>query len=260
MGPIRGSSSGIGDAAGLSSRRPLVTLTSDFGFGSPYVAAMKATVLRECPDARLLDVSHEVPAFDWAAGAFLLWAGTRHFSPGAVHLAVVDPGVGTERPAVAMELAGSFYVAPDNGLLSLVVEEAAPATPAVVRLRRPAGVSPTFDGRDVFAPAAARLAAGTPLGELGESVDGLAGPSMRGLSRVLWVDRFGNLVTSLRPPVQGLRVASWEIRRQARTYAEAPLEEPFWYVGSMGLVEVALRQARADQALAASAGTPVEPL
>jgi S-adenosylmethionine hydrolase len=244
----------------LSSRRPLVTLTSDFGFGSPYVAAMKAIVLGECPEATLLDVSHEVPVFDWAAGAFLLWAGTRHFSPGAVHLAVVDPGVGTQRRAVALELGGSFYVGPDNGLFSLVVEEAAPAAPAVVRLPRPADASPTFEGRDVFAHAAARLAAGNPLAGLGDSVDGLAGPSVRGLSRVLWVDRFGNLVTSLRPPMHGLRVGSREIHRQARTYAEAPPNEPFWYVGSMGFVEVAVREARADEALAAAAGTPVEPL
>jgi S-adenosylmethionine hydrolase len=132
--------------------------------------------------------------------------------------------------------------------------------PAVVRLDRPADASATFDGRDVFAPAAARLAAGTPLAQLGEAVDGLAGPGLAGLSRVLWVDRFGNLVTSLRPPLQGLRVGWREIRRQARTYAEAPPDGPFFYVGSTGFIEVAVREARADQALGASAGTAVEPL
>lgn len=221
---------------------------------------MKAVVLRGCPEAQLLDVSHEVPAFDWAAGAFVLWAGTRHFDPGAVHLAVVDPGVGGERGAVAFELGGSFYVGPDNGLFGLVVEEARGAVPTVFELFRPPDAAPTFEGRDVFAPAAGRLAAGAPLAELGQPAGGLAGSALSGLSRVLWVDRFGNLVTSLRPPVEALRVGSRVVGQSARTYAEAPLEEPFIYVGSAGFIEVAVREGRADQALGAGVGSQVEPV
>jgi S-adenosylmethionine hydrolase len=102
----------------------LVTLTSDFGEGSPYVAAMKAVLLAGSPATTLVDVSHTVPPFDVVSGAFVLWAGARNFGPGAVHLAVVDPGVGTARRAVAFSLGGSFYVGPDNGLFGLVVSEA----------------------------------------------------------------------------------------------------------------------------------------
>jgi S-adenosyl-L-methionine hydrolase (adenosine-forming) len=236
----------------------LITLTSDFGEGSPYVAAMKARLLAGCQGATLIDVSHSVPAFDVAAGAFVLWAGTRHFEPGAVHLAVVDPGVGGPRRAVAFALRGSWYVGPDNGLFGLVVAEAEPESPIGVELARPPGASPTFEGRDLFAPVAAGLAAsGQPeaLGPpLSQPILGLPpGPPC-----VLWVDGFGNLVTSLKPPVSGLRVNGREVRNLARTFAEAPGDAPFLYVGSMGYVEIGLRQARADHRLGARRGTPVE--
>ena len=237
----------------------LITLTSDFGEGSPYVAAMKARLLEGRPDVVLVDVSHSVRPFDVRGGAFVVWAGTRHFPPGAVHLAVVDPGVGGPRRPVAFELAGSWYVGPDNGLFALVVSEA-PARPAAVELHRPAAASPTFEGRDVFAPAASALAAGQSLASLVTPIhDELAGlPWHRPC--VLWVDNFGNLVTSLKPPVAGLRVSGREVRAAARTYSEAPSDVPFLYVGSMGLIEVGLREARADERLGAGGGSPVEPL
>src|SRR5581483_6807292 len=104
--------------------RPIVTLTSDFGTGSPYVAAMKGAVLGLCPEATVVDVSHAIPAFDIRAGAFVWWAGTRHFPAGSVHLAVVDPGVGSERRAVAARVGESYFVGPDNGLFGMVIEEA----------------------------------------------------------------------------------------------------------------------------------------
>lgn len=217
---------------------------------------MKARLLAGCPEATLIDVSHSVPAFDVVAGAFVLWAGTRDFGPGAVHLAVVDPGVGTARRAVAVEVAGSWYVGPDNGLLGLVLADA-PSPPAAVELRRPELASATFEGRDVFAPAAASLAAGMAPSALGRPVAGeLAGLSLSGPA-VLWVDRFGNLVTSLREAVAGVRVNGVEVRVRARTYAEAPPGTPFLYVGSMGFVELGVRQGRADVALGAGPGTPI---
>ncbi|HKF18279.1 MAG TPA: SAM-dependent chlorinase/fluorinase [Candidatus Dormibacteraeota bacterium] len=236
----------------------LITLTSDFGEGSPYVAAMKARLLAGCHGATLIDVSHSVPAFDVVAGAFVLWAGTRHFEPGAVHLAVVDPSVGGPRRAVAFALRGSWYVGPDNGLFGLVLTEAEPERPTGVELARPPGASPTFEGRDLFAPVAASLAAGSQL-------DGLGPPLSRpllglppGPPCILWVDSFGNLVTSLKPPVSGLRVNGREVQNLARTFAEAPRDAPFLYVGSMGYVEIGLREARADERLGARPGTPVE--
>lgn len=237
---------------------PLVTLTTDFGEGSPYVAAMKAVLLASRPDAVLVDVSHTVPPFDVLSGAFVLWAGTRHFAPGSVHLAVVDPGVGTERRPVAFHVHGSWYVGPDNGLFGLVLEEGPPDQ--AVDLRRPPTASATFEGRDVFAPAAARLAAGAAPAELGRP---LAAPPQRLPARgpvVLWVDGFGNLVTSLRPPAGAVRVNGHDVTRTARTFGDVPAGEPFTFAGSMGYVEVGVREGRADDLLGARSGTLIEPL
>jgi S-adenosylmethionine hydrolase len=221
---------------------------------------MKAVLLGRCPGVTLIDVSHEVPPFDVLQGAFVLWAGTRHFEPGTVHLAVVDPGVGTSRRPIALSLGGSWYVGPDNGLLGLVLEETHASPDVGVELTRAAGASPTFEGRDVFAPAAAALARGSSPESLGRT---LASPPL-GLAVqgpvVLWVDRFGNLVTSLKPPLAGVRIAGRAITSFARTFGEAPSGQPFLYVGSMGFVEVAVRTGRADMLLGAVPGTPVEAL
>jgi len=236
----------------------LITLTSDFGEGSPYVAAMKARLLEGCRGATLVDVGHSVPAYDVVSGAFVLWAGTRHFEQGAVHLAVVDPGVGGQRRPVAFELAGSFYVGPDNGLFGLVLAEAETAPQAAVELRRPSTASPTFEGRDVFAPAAAALCGGRSLGSVGSPLhEPLTALPIRSPA-VLWVDRFGNLVTSVKPPIAALRINGHEVRTAARTFSEAPPGTPFLYVGSMGFVEVGVRESRADERLDARAGSPVE--
>jgi S-adenosylmethionine hydrolase len=218
---------------------------------------MKAVVLAHCPRAQLVDVSHEVPAFDVAAGAFLLWAGTRDFPPGCINLAVVDPGVGTARRRVAVRAGDRFFVAPDNGLLDLVLEEQ-PLETAVV-LQAPPGASRTFEGRDVFAPAAGLLAAGRRLQELGAPAADLTRLPVQG-PRVLWVDRFGNLVTSLKPPVAGVRVNERELRTSVATFGEAPPGQPFHYVGSLGYVEIGVREGRADEVLQAGPGTAVETL
>ena len=239
--------------------RPIVTLTSDFGTGSPYVAAMKAAVLAACPEATLVDVSHSVPAFDIRSAAFVLWAGTRHFGPGAVHLAVVDPGVGTARRPLALRAGDSWYVGPDNGLFGRVLAETERGATEAVELARPEGASATFEGRDVFAPAAGALAAGRPPDELGRPV-APPPPPPETEPVVLWVDAFGNLITSLRPPVAGVRIGAATVERSARTFGEAEPGTLFFYTGSMGLVEVAMREERADALLGARPGTPVSAL
>jgi S-adenosyl-L-methionine hydrolase (adenosine-forming) len=221
---------------------------------------MKAVILARCQEATLVDVSHGIPAFDLHSAAFVLWAGTRHFPPGTVHLAVVDPGVGTARKAVAVQVGGSHYVAPDNGILTTVLREAGPAGDVgAVELARPAGASRTFEGRDVFAPAAAALAAGQPLQRLGGALDTLVRLPEPGPS-VVWVDAFGNLVTNVKPPVRGLRINGYRVEQQAETFGAAPGGRMFHYVGSMGFVEVAVREERADALLGAGPGTPVEVL
>jgi S-adenosyl-L-methionine hydrolase (adenosine-forming) len=234
---------------------PLVTFTSDFGSGSPLVAAMKAVVLAGCPQATLVDVSHEVPRFDVFAGAFMLFAGTRHFGAGSVHLAVVDPGVGSSRRRLAIRAGGRFYVGPDNGLFAIVIEEV--GIQHAVELAPTPGGAPTFEGRDVFAPAAGALASGVPIDSLGHPTDA---PKMLNDTgpRVLWIDGFGNLVTNLKPPVRPMRIHNHYITATATTYAEARPNEPFVYVGSMGYLEVGIRESRADRTLGARAGMKVD--
>lgn len=224
------------------------------------MAALKAAVLRGCPTATLVDVSHSLEPFAIDPASFVLWAGTRHFDATSVHLAVVDPGVGTARRALALEAAGRFYLGPDNGLFSIVLEEAAGIVSAV-ELARPEGASATFEGRDVFAPAAGRLAAGATLADLGRPLEvaGLA-PAPASHPRVVWVDRFGNLVLSLRPPARPLRVGTAEVRFVSRTFGEAPAGTAFCYQGSMGRLEIGVRQGRADAILGVAAGAPVEEL
>lgn len=216
---------------------------------------MKAVVLAGCPRAILIDISHDVPAFDITAGAFVLFAGTRHFGPGSVHLAVVDPGVGTARRRLALRVDGRFYVGPDNGLFAIVVQEL--GFQGAVELEPPDGASLTFEGRDVFAPAAAALAAGAELDSLGVTAEA---PRPLGDSspRILWVDGFGNLVTNVKPPARPLRVHEHEVRALAATYAEAPPKVPFVYLGSMGYLEIGLNADRADRTLGAKAGMRVE--
>lgn len=214
---------------------------------------MKGVILRHCPAAVLVDIAHSVPAFNLRAASFVLWAGTMEFPPGSVHLAVVDPGVGTDRRAIAVEIGGSFYVGPDNGILTQVL---AGGPARGVALGRPPQASATFEGRDVFAPAAAALAAGAKIEELGSEAGDFKLLPDRGPT-VLWVDAFGNLVTSLRPPVAGVRIGSAAITSSARTFGEAPARTLFHYVGSLGLIEVGVREGRADALLGAGAGTPV---
>jgi S-adenosylmethionine hydrolase len=218
---------------------------------------MKAAMLRVCPEALFVDISHEIPPFDISAGGFVLWAGSQDFPPTTVHLAVVDPGVGGERRAIALSTGVALFVGPDNGLFSMLLRHRRGVT--AVELERPPPVSATFEGRDVFAPAAARLACGEPLAALGRPVDDLVVLPDPGKS-VLWVDNFGNLVTNLSPPVGRLQVGDRPVTRSARTYSDAPADEPFWYVGSLGLVEIGLRQGRADVYLGAGTGTPVSVL
>ena len=252
--PTPGKRRGTGSQDPLA-RPPLVTFTTDFGSGSPLVAAMKAMVLAGCPNAVLVDVSHEVPRFDVSAGAFMLFAGTRHFAGGSVHLAVVDPGVGSSRRRLIVEAGGRFYIGPDNGLFAIVIDEVG-LQRTIELAPRPHG-APTFEGRDVFAPAAAALASGVPLESLGPPTDPPVVLPDTG-PRVLWVDGFGNLVTNLKPPARRMRIHNHDITATATTYSEGRPNEPFVYVGSMGYLEVAVRETRADKLLGARPGMKVE--
>lgn len=242
---------------------PILTLLTDFGTRDGYVAEMKGVLLSTVPEATLIDVSHEIPPQDVEAARLAVARYWRRFPAGTVHVVVVDPGVGTPRAALAVQAEGRLLVGPDNGVLSPAL--LMPGSRAVA-LPVPAGASPTFHGRDVFAPAAAALARGAALETLGsparapvlrrtpEPVRDADG-SLRG--EVISVDRFGNLVTNF----IALRSGSVELggRRvpMRRTYADVQPGELVAIVGSSGLLEVAMRDGSAAQALGLGRGAPV---
>jgi len=243
----------------------IITLLTDFGTADSYVGEVKGVLASGAADAVLVDITHDIPPGDVAAASYVLGRAWRTFPRGTVHLAVVDPGVGTARRALAAQVAGHGFVAPDNGLLSDVF---AAGDARVVRLPIPAGASRTFHGRDVFAPAAARLVRGTSLADLGTPVSDLVHLPPRRLrsegadviGQVIHVDRFGTLVTNLPGDVVGpgstLRLGGHTVAL-AGTFADAKPGAAVAFVGSGGTVEIAVRDARADQALGVARGIEV---
>lgn len=186
---------------------PIIALLTDFGLADAYVGTMKGVMLSICPSARLVDLTHHTPPQDVRSAAYLLWSSFRHFPPETIFLVVVDPGVGTAREPVAVETAHGTYIAPNNGVLSLVLPHVEVHHAVVLedpRYRLP-GVSQTFHGRDIFAPAAAHLAAGVPITDLGPPVPELIKLEPPRLSageraiegEVIYIDHFGNVITSI---------------------------------------------------------------
>jgi S-adenosylmethionine hydrolase len=248
---------------------PLITLLTDFGWGSSYVAQLKGVVLSSLPEARVVDVSHGVAPHGIREGELLLRGTAFAFPQGTVHIAVVDPGVGSVRRPIAVASRGMWFVGPDNGLLAGPLAQ--PGARAVLLdrdalFRKP--VSPTFHGRDIFAPVACELAAGLTLEDVGSPlVDPVAStlpaPVMGAthvLGETLLADRFGNLLTNLPArhidPQQPIEVAG-RTCRVVDTYAEAAAGELVALAGSEGFLEVALREASARAHLGAEAGLVV---
>lgn len=243
---------------------PIVTLLTDFGTADSYVAEIKARVLAAAPDAALVDVTHAVPPGDVRAAAYLLGRTWHRFPVGSVHLAIIDPGVGTARAALAIGAGGHWFVGPDNGLFTPILRD---HEVEVVALPVPDGASPTFHGRDLFAPAAAALARRVSLHVLGEPYLGIperlvyAEPRYEGKSivgEIVYVDRFGTLVTNLTPEsVPGyavLEVEGLEIGRLRRTYGDVPTGGLLAYEGSGGAIEIAVRDGSAARRLGMGVG------
>jgi S-adenosylmethionine hydrolase len=254
--------------------RPVVALLTDFGLRDHYVGTMKAVVLAICPEATLVDISHDVPAHDVLSGALQLGAAFKYFPTGTIFLAVVDPGVGSTRRAIAAEAGGYFLVGPDNGVFSVVLDEV--PIERVVELSDPrywrAAVSRTFEGRDRFAPAAGWLAMGVPVSDLGRP----AGPVQRihvprvqsvgqGLEgEVLWVDRFGNLVTNVdRTAWDRLATGPLAVEVAGRvipfvsSYSEVSPGELCVLFGSTDRLEIAANGTSAAAKLSLERGAPV---
>ncbi|MGE0040047.1 MAG: S-adenosyl-l-methionine hydroxide adenosyltransferase family protein [Vicinamibacterales bacterium] len=257
--------------------RPIVALLSDFGLRDHYAGTMKGVVLGVCPEATLVDISHDVPPHDVPAGALELAACYKYFPAGTIFLVVVDPGVGSARRGLAAEAGDYRFVAPDNGVLSAVFRETPPKLVVELSERKyaRASVSRTFEGRDRFAPAAGHLAAGIGLTRLGRRVSDpvtVALPEAvatgnRVTGEVVRVDGFGNLITNVdratfeRFAADGglsLTVAGHEVPRVVNAYAEAPAGELCALVGSSDHLEVAVNTGRASEALGTGRGAPVE--
>lgn len=223
----------------------MIALLTDFGLEGPYIGQVKAVLLREAPGVPVVDLFADLPPFNPKAAAYLLPAYAAEFLPGTVFVCVVDPGVGSERGALVVKADGHWFVGPDNGLFEIVGQRAE----AVQRWRitfKPARLSASFHGRDLFAPVAAQLAMGAPVpGDPIEPKQSEWKAWPEDLYEVVYIDHYGNAMTGVRASTLGTE-AMLGIRGRrlpyARTFSEVQVGQPFWYENANGLVEFALRE------------------
>lgn len=257
----------------------VISLLTDFGLQDAYVGTMKGVIARFAPSALVIDICHEVPPQDIQRGGVLWASAVPHFPPGTVHVAVVDPGVGTRRRILAFEAKRSIFLAPDNGIIGYVCQRK--EIRRVIEVRRIEHflqpLSGTFHGRDIFAPVAARLATGLPLEALGPPRKSylrrfLRQPSVRrrdaggkkiteARGEVVFVDRFGNAITNLRP-LEGqnlleVRAGGFRSSRLSRAYGGVKKGQAVVLVESTGHLEIAVSHGRADQDLGLKLGDKV---
>ncbi len=253
--------------------RPIITLLTDFGTRDAYVASMKGVILGLNREAVLVDLAHDLPPQDVQAGALVLLGAAPHFPPGTIHLAVVDPGVGGPRRALAARCRGQFWVGPDNGLFHLIFSQEKELT--IVSLENPQffrpRVSATFHGRDIFAPVAAHLSRGVDLAQLGPTIAdpvALDFPSpvftpevVRG--EIIYADRFGNLVSNVRAEELrtwaaggffGAQLGPVKIKGLVRTYGDVSPGEFLALEGSHGFIELACARDNAARRLGVGTG------
>lgn len=260
-------------AHGAGMKKPaLITLLTDFGTRDGYVAAMKGVILSQCPGANLVDAGHEVPRHDIRAAAWALRQYGWTYPAGTLHMAVVDPGVGTERAALVVEAQDCLWLGPDNGLFAWVLQASPQARLHQLKagVVRPGGPSATFHGRDVFAYAAGLLAKGVRLDRLADPVDQWHKPAWLNPVRhgrilegeVIHVDHFGNLITNIpaalvtdRGPDLVVKLGTKTLRGLGQTYSDAMPGKPLALIGSDGMLEVAVNQGDASEWSGAKAGS-----
>ncbi len=259
--------------------RPIITLTTDFGLNDHFVGTVKGVILGILPEVEIVDICHSVQPFDVLDGALTIAQAYSYFPTGTIHLVVVDPGVGTERRPILASTDKHHFVAPDNGVLSLVYarEERLHVRHITAEHYNLQPVSNTFHARDIFAPVAAWLAKGVDTEKFGDEINDFVrfnapkpkpsdGKTLRGV--VLKVDRFGNLVTNItaedaptlfatQPAAFKILVGKREITEMHTNYAEGAPGEVFVIAGSMGYLEIAANRAAAAQILGAGKGTDV---
>ncbi|HSR68989.1 MAG TPA: SAM-dependent chlorinase/fluorinase [Acidobacteriota bacterium] len=260
-------------------RQPIVTFLSDFGTREYYVGAVKGAVLSACPDACIVDISHDIASHDLLEAAFTLDSAYRTFPSRTIHLVVVDPGVGSSRRALVVSTENCYFVGPDNGVLSLIYQREEVNRVVSIEsehyFRQP--VSPTFHGRDIFGPVAGSLAHGIQIDKFGPEVDDYKRLSLPGARKVsddevegivLHIDKFGNVITNLRPQEvsrlverqtspAAFHLGEAEIRRHCRYYSEAQPNEVVSLVGSSGYFELAALKQPAARLLGAKRGSKV---
>jgi S-adenosylmethionine hydrolase len=244
---------------------PIITLTTDFGLGDPYVAEMKAVILGICPAAVIVDVTHQIEKFNIRMGAYTLAVATPYFSHGTIHVAVVDPGVGTKRRAVLVQTENYYYIGPDNGLLALAAKNQ--CVTRIYEIENPkfmlSRISNTFHGRDVFAPAAAHLANGISPSEFGQEIREIVTPKFARLTKrknlligeVIHIDDFGNTVTNLREKdlehIDAKAVVNLKLRnvrlklKLCKAYDEVEAQKPLAIIGSHNFLEISINQGNA---------------
>ena len=252
----------------------IITLTTDFGTSDAYVGVMKGVILSISPNVQIVDITHAIPPQDIHEAAFLIHSAYSYFPKGTIHTIVVDPGVGSDRRAIVCQTDRAFFVCPDNGILTFLLQEvqkqAAPPERVVAIQNRDyflPEVSQTFHGRDIFAPVAAHLSLGVPLSDIGPCVPNLVrlpistlqSSNNKLIGHIIKIDRFGNLITNISAEALDAflkNVVSYEIKignifltRLNRAYTESEVGTPLAIVGSFGLLEIAVNGGSAERVL-----------
>ena len=261
---------------------PIITLLTDFGTDHAYVGIMKGVILSVTPSAVIVDITHHIDPQDVIQAAYVIKSSYKYFPRGTVHAMVVDPGVGSHRAIVALDMMGHIFLAPDNGLLTLVMEEG--KIGSLVRVENTryflTPVSRTFHGRDIFAPVAAHLCKGMDITNLGPALDPqhlvylkIDKPSFSETDRlvgaVVCFDRFGNCISNIDEPhikeldARGsgrrleIKIGDTSIKGLSSSYADTESKQPLAIMGSFGYLEIAMNQGNAQRALGIQKGDPI---
>jgi S-adenosylmethionine hydrolase len=262
---------------GTALKNPIITLTTDFGLKDPYVAEMKAVILSICPNAQIVDITHQIEKFNIRVGSYTLACATPYFPKGTIHVAVIDPSVGTKRRPLLIETEKDFFIGPDNGVLALAAkaQEIRHVYEISNRNFMLPKVSNTFHGRDIFAPAAAHIANGVPPSELGPEVEDIVVPEFAKLAKkknavvgeVLHVDSFGNIITNFEEKELKLMGISDTVNvklknrllklKLCKAYAETPPKQPLATIGSHNFLEIAINQGNAAEKFKAKTGDKI---
>ena len=249
-----------GRQGNVSPSLPVITLLTDFGTADYFVGAVKGAILSVNPAAVVVDITHEIPPQDIEAGAFTLLAAYKTFPAGTIHVAVVDPGVGSTRRPIILSANEQFFVGPDNGLFSYIYDREPSHRIVHVtsdRYFRPS-VSTTFHGRDIFAPVAAALSTGIAVEEFGAEIDDAVQlPSLESPLRIINIDRFGNCVTNIRRAEKSLVINGRTIREVRRFYGEGDGESLFAIWGSAGFLEISVNGGSAAKVLGVKRGDEI---